>query len=426
MSHGLLIKDVPVPIQNLLHSPKQLKTAPNDEAYWLAIRDTMEPMYVNTQLVNSRRGAAPKVVRDRVRSLVDLSLAYELDEYEPFKELKESGSSVEIRRQLADYFGSGDDEIALTRNAMEGILNVLNGVDLKPGDEVLATRFCYDSNLVILRQRVLREGIVLKFVDLPFGITTDAEIIDAFRAAIGERTRLLSIPHVVARTGLVLPVKEIAELATFRGAFTFVDGAHSAGHFVFRLDELGCDAYAACLHKWMYGPRGTGFLYVRRDRIPDVWPLFASWSGQPDTSIEKYEEVGSVFKALPAAIPETIAFNQEIGKAEKAARLRYLRDRWARPLGEHARIRLLTDINSEPGTGFGGFVIDGMEPDEFARTLLADFNISVRAFAMEEAPTMKGIHLSPGLPNTVEEIDRFIAATFAILERSHNSLMRAG
>nr|WP_281379783.1 aminotransferase class V-fold PLP-dependent enzyme [Ancylobacter tetraedralis] len=342
------------------------------------------------------------------------------------RDLKESGSSLAIRQLLGDYFGADADEMALTRNAMEGIATVLNGVALKPGDEVLATRFCYDSNLAILRQRALREGIVLRFVELPFGIASDEAILAAFAAAITERTRLISFPHVVANTGLVMPVRQIAALARARGAFTLVDGAHSAGHIAFRLDELGCDAYATCLHKWMYGPRGTGFLHVRREKIADVWPLFASWSGKPADSIEKFEEVGTVFKALPASIPEAIAFNRGIGQAEKSARLRFLRDRWAGRLREHERIRLLTDIDADPGTGFGGFVIDGLEGEDFARTLREDFAINVRAFAMDEDPAMRGIHLSPGLPNTVEEVDRFVEATFAILARSHNSLMRAG
>lgn len=415
-----------MPIENKSLPRQNLKTAPDDETYWLGIRATMQPMYVNTQLVNSRRGPAPLVVRDRVRSLVDLSLAYELDEYEPFRDMKESGSSLEIRNLLAEYFGAGADEIALNRNAMEGIATVLNGFELKPGDEVLATKFCYDSNLAILRQRASREGIVLNLADLPFGTASDQDILSAFEAAITDRTRLISIPHVVSRTGLVMPVKAISELAARRGIFTLVDGAHSAGHIEFRLDELGCDAFAACLHKWMYGPRGTGFLYVRREQIAKVWPLFASWSNKPADSIEKFEEVGTVFKALPGSIPEAITFNREIGQAEKSARLRYLRDRWATRLKAHDRIRLLMDVDSEPGTGFGGFVIDGMEAEDFTSTLLEEFNVHVRAFEMEEDASLKGIHLSPGLANTVEEVDRFVEATVAILSRRHNAFRQAG
>lgn len=394
-----------------------LKKAPDDETYWSSVRALMKPMYTHTQLVNTRRGAAPVQVRDRVRSLVDLSLSYELDVHEPFRELKESGSSPRIRKLLADYFGAGDDEIALNRNAMEGIATVLNGLTLKAGDEVIATKYCYDSNLAILRQRAEREGIVIKLADIPFGRASDDEVVAAFSGLINDRTRLITFPHVVARSGQVLPAAKIAALARSKDIFTFVDGAHSAGHICLSLDELGCDAFAACLHKWMFGPRGTGFLYVRRERIADVWPLWASWSNKPASSIEKFEEVGSVFKALPAAIPETIDFNRGIGQEEKSARLRYMRERWVVPLSAHERVHILTDIEAKPGTGFGAFTIAGMENVAFTKALFDEFNIHVLAFEVEEDRSLKGIHVSPSLSNSIEEVDRFVEAAFTILDR---------
>jgi isopenicillin-N epimerase len=404
--------------KNDVAEARALKNAPDDETYWSTVRALMQPMYTHTQLVNTRRGAAPAQVRDRVRSLVDLSLSYELDEHEPFRELKESGSSSRIRRSLADYFGAGADEIALTRNAMEGIATVLNGLTLKAGDEVIATKFCYDSNLAVLRQRALREGIVVKLADLPFGRGSDEEIIEAFRAQITERTRLITYPHIVARTGQVLPTPKLSSLARAKGIFHFVDGAHSAGHIPFRLDELGCDAFATSLHKWMFGPRGTGFLYVRRERIADIWPLWASWSNKPADSIEKFEEVGTVFKALPAAIPDALDFNLAIGQEEKSARLRYMRERWAVPLSAHERVRILTDIHAEPGTGFGAFTVEGIENKAFAKLLFDEFKIHVVAFEMEEDPRLKGIHVSPSLSNSIEEVDRFVEAAFTILDRT--------
>ncbi len=404
-------------LKNDVSEARALRNAPDDEVFWSTVRSMMKPMYTHTQLVNTRRGAAPAKVRERVKSLVDLSLSYELDEYEPFRELKESGSSPRIRRSLGDYFGASAEEIALTRNAMEGIATVLNGVALKAGDEVIATKFCYDSNLAIVRQRSAREGITLKLVDLPFGRGSDEEIVEAFSATITERTRLITFPHIVARTGQVLPVAKLAGLARAKGIFTFVDGAHSAGHICFRLDELGCDAFSTCLHKWMFGPRGTGFLYVRKHRIAEVWPLWASWSNKPADSIEKFEEVGSVFKALPASIPDALDFNLDIGQEEKAARLRYMRSRWIVPLGKHARVNILTDANAEPGTGFGAFTVEGMENAVFARRLFDEFKINVLAFEMEEDRSLKGIHVSPSLSNSIEEIDRFVTAACTILDR---------
>lgn len=404
-------------LKNDVTTAPALRNAPDDETYWNSVRALMKPMYTHTQLVNTRRGAAPIQVRDRVRSLVDLSLSYELDVHEPFRELKESGSSPRIRKLLADYFGADDDEIALTRNAMEGIATVLNGLPLKAGDEVIATKFCYDSNLAILRQRAEREGIVVKLADIPFGRASDQQVIESFASLIGERTRLITFPHIVARTGQVLPVAKLSALARAKDIFTFVDGAHSAGHISFRLDELGCDAFATCLHKWMYGPRGTGFLHVRRERIADIWPLWASWSNKPASSIEKFEEVGSVFKALPASIPDAIDFNLDIGQEEKSARLRYMRERWVVPLRAHERVRILTDVEAKPGTGFGAFTVEGMENAAFSKALFDEFNIHVLAFEMEEDRSMKGIHVSPSLSNSIEEVDRFVEAAFTMLDR---------
>lgn len=405
-------------LKNDVAAISALKNAPDNEHYWNSVRALMMPMYTHTQLVNTRRGAAPIQVRDRVRSLVDLSLSYELDMHEPFRELKESGSSPRIRKLLADYFGAEADEIALTRNAMEGIATVLSGLPLKAGDEVIATKFCYDSNLAILRQRAEREGIVLKLADIPFGRASDQQVVEAFSALISERTRIITFPHIVARTGQVLPAAKLAALGRSKGIFTFVDGAHSAGHISFRLDEIGCDAFATCLHKWMYGPRGTGFLHVRRERIADIWPLWASWSNKPAHSIEKFEEVGSVFKALPASIPEAIDFNLGIGQEEKSARLRYMRERWVVPLSAHERIRILTDIDAKPGTGFGAFTVVGMENAAFTKLLFDDYKIHVLAFEMDEDPTLKGIHVSPSLSNSIEEVDRFVEAAFTILDRT--------
>ena len=398
-----------------------LRVAPDDEPYWSSIRATMKPLYLHTQLVNSRRGPASHGVREKIQSLIDLSHSYDLDGYEPLKTMKESGSSLSIRTMLAEYFGANANEIALTRNAMEGIATVLNGFDLQPGDEVVATKFCYDFNLAILRQGATREGVKIRLVDLPFGVTGNSDILAAFEQSIGEKTKLVCIPHVVGRTGLVFPVRAISNLARQRRAFLFVDGAHSAGHIDFRLEDLGCDAFAACLHKWMHGPRGTGFLFVRQEKIPDVWPLYASWSGKPRDSIEKFEEVGTVCKALPAAIPEMITFNRTIGQAEKAARFRYLRDRWTSRLRNHERVQLLTDVDVVPGSGFAAFVVRGIDTKTFADVLFHKYDIYVQAFEMEEDPTMKGIHLSPGLANTVEEIDGFVDAAITILKGGQNA-----
>ncbi|MBA3039384.1 MAG: aminotransferase class V-fold PLP-dependent enzyme [Rhizobiaceae bacterium] len=392
-----------------------LQYQPDDEIFWGKIRGKLLPMYTCTQLSNMRRGPAPRIVRDRVNSLVDLALSYELDDYEPFLDMKESGSSDALRLSMADFFGCQSTEIALTRNAMEGLATVLLGVDMDRGAEILATPFCYDSNLAIVHQRTAREGTVLRLVDLPREAVIDDEIVAAFAEAITDRTKLILFPHVLRNTGRIMPVARIAALARERGVFTLVDGAHSIGHIDFRLDALGCDAFATCLHKWFQGPRGTGFLYIREDKIKDVWPMYASWSGKPASSIEKFEEVGTVFKALPGALPEALAFNRFLTMPAKAARFRYLRDRWLIPLSQNNRVGLLTHQTSAYHTGFGAFTIHGMDSATFHRRLGNGYDIHVSLVSLEGSRGPSALQVSPHLSNSVEEVDRFVRATSEIL-----------
>lgn len=392
-----------------------LQYQPDDEIFWGKIRGQLLPMYTCTQLSNMRRGPAPRIVRDRVNSLVDLALSYELDDYEPFLDMKESGSSDALRLSMADFFGCQSTEIALTRNAMEGLATVLLGVAMDRGAEILATPFCYDSNLAIVHQRTAREGTVLRLVDLPREAVIDDEIVAAFAEAITDRTKLILFPHVLRNTGRIMPVAKIAALARERGVFTLVDGAHSIGHIDFRLDALGCDAFATCLHKWFQGPRGTGFLYIREDKIKDVWPMYASWSGKPASSIEKFEEVGTVFKALPGALPEALAFNRFLTMPAKAARFRYLRDRWLIPLAQNNRVKLLTQQTPDYRTGFGAFMVKGMDAATFHRRLRNAYDINIALVPLYGASAPCGLQVSPHLSNSVEEIDRLIDATATIL-----------
>ena len=392
-----------------------LQFQPDDEIFWSKVRDQLLPMYKCTQLSNMRRGPAPRAVRDRVKDLVDLALSYELDDYEPFLDMKESGSSDALRLSMADFFGCRSTEIALMRNAMEGLATVLLGLDLESGAEILATEFCYDSNLAIINQRCAREGTILKLVDLPLGVATDDQIVAAFAAAISGRTKLLMFPHVVRNTGRIMPVDRIAAVARERGVFTLVDGAHSIGHIDFRLEALQCDAFATCLHKWFQGPRGTGFLYIRENRIKDVWPMYASWSGKPASSIEKFEEVGTVFKALPGALPEALAFNRFLTLPAKAARFRYLRDRWMIPLAQNKRVKLLTYQTPEYHTGFGAFTVEGMDAGTFQRRLAHEYDINIALVALSGGRGSSGLQVSPHLSNSVEEIDRLVEATDTIL-----------
>lgn len=322
--------------------------------------------------------------------------------------LKESGSSAPLRAMMASSFGCEAHEIALTRNAMEGLAIGLLGVDLKPGDEVITTRSDYDSCLKILYQRQARDAISVKLIDIPMGADTDEAIVSAFEEAITPRTRLISMCHMHNKSGQIIPVRKIADLARQKGILTVVDGAQSIGQFDFRISDLGCDIFAASLHKWFYGPRGTGVLYIREDVIEQVWPIWASWSGKPDNSIEKFEEFGTVSKAVSASLPSVFQFHERMGAGRKEARLRQIRDAWLKPLSATGRLSLITDLEPSRSCAIIAFMIDGVEPDLLATDMWERHGIGIGSIKLQYMPEFKGNYIAANLSNTDQDIAYFL------------------
>src|SRR5918911_59258 len=213
--------------------------------------------------------------------------------------------SETIRTGLAEMFGCDREEIAITRNASESLEILLMGLNFKPGDEILTTTQDYPRMLTTLRQRERREGLVLKLIQIPTPPQDPAEIAARFEQAVTSRTKLILMSHQVNITGQITPVKEVCEMARAKGIETIIDGAHSFAQFDFTQKDLGCDYFGTSLHKWLYAPKGTGMLYVKRDKIEKIWPLFAAEERQA-RDIRKFEEIGTHSAAMRLAIGEAI------------------------------------------------------------------------------------------------------------------------
>ena len=236
-----------------------------------------------------------------------------------------------VRTRLAKHWGVSAEEIAITRNASESLMICQFGIDLARGDHVLTSDQDYPRMLDTFRQRVRREGIVLDFIKLPVPCENDDIVVQRFEAKIGKRTKLILVSHMVNLTGQILPVAKIVALGRKHGIPVIIDGAHALAHFEFKIKDLDCDYYTSSLHKWLFAPIGTGFLYVRRNKIEDLWPLSAA-SEKLDNDIRKFEQIGTHPVAGKLAIAEALTFHQGIGDARKEARLIHLRDTWAKRL----------------------------------------------------------------------------------------------
>jgi isopenicillin-N epimerase len=322
-----------------------------------------------------------------------------------------------VRQRLALAFGCNAEEMALTRNASESLQICQLGLDLRPGDEVLTTTQDYPRMITTFRQRERREGIVLRQFRIPIPSESPEEIVQLFAENLTPRTRMILMSHVVNITGQILPVREVVQMARGKDIPVIVDGAHAFAHFTFDCQQLDCDYYATSLHKWLFAPHGTGFLYVRKERIPALWPLMAA----PDTmddDIRKFEEIGTHPAANYLAIAEALTFHQGLGPERKQARLVYLRDRWARRLAENDRIRLHTSLKPGFAGGIATVQIDGVDSSELADALWNEHRIFVVAI---KHPEFEGIRVSPSVYTTVEEIDRFADAMEAALRNGVTS-----
>jgi selenocysteine lyase/cysteine desulfurase len=376
-----------------------LEDAAADESYW---REVQQAFTVSRSLIDLNNGftcPSPKVVTD---SLIDY--IWQQEEAPSYVVARLLPPRVEtVRQALARLFGCDPEEIAIVRNTSEAMEILLLGLDLKSGDEVVTTTQDYGRMRTTLDQRRRREGIDVKYITIPVPARTDEEMIEGFRRAISAKTRMILMSHQINLTGQIVPVKAVCEIAREQGIPVMVDGAHSFAQFDFKRDDLGCDYFGTSLHKWLLAPKGTGMLYVRREKIEGLWPMMAA----PETmnaDIRKFEEIGTHSLAPYLAIGEAIAFHNSIGGKRKEARLRYLKDYWARKLMELPNVRLHTSLDPKMSCAIGNVEIVGIPPRALAEHLWNKHHIIVAPIEHEE---YQGIRVTPNLYTTKDELDYF-------------------
>jgi len=318
-----------------------------------------------------------------------------------------------VRAGLARAFGCDPEEIAITRNASEALETCLYGIDLKPGDEILTTSHDYPRMINTLKQREKREGIVLRTFPVPTPPKDMSDIFKLYEQNITPRTKVILCCHIINITGQILPVKDIARLGRERGIEVIVDGAHSFAHFPFKHSDLDCDYFGTSLHKWLSAPIGTGFLYVRKSKIADLWPLMAA-PPESRENIRKFEEIGTHPTAPRLAIAEALTFYEGIGAERKAARLRYLRDRWARRLMGKKGVRLYTSLDPKQSCAIGTVGIDGIKAGDLSKFLFDKKKILTTPIVLEQ---IDGIRVTPNTYTTLGEVDAFCEAMETVIAK---------
>jgi isopenicillin-N epimerase len=373
-----------------------------DEDFW---REIQSAFTLDRNIINLNNGGvspSPRIVQEAMRRSLEFSNI--APAYSMWRVLEPEVENV--RRGLASDFGCDPEEIAITRNASEGLEICQLGLDLKPGDEILTTDQDYPRMITTWKQRERRDGIVLKMISFPTPPPSLDDLVDRFERAITPRTRVIHFCHITNLTGQIFPVQRICQLARSRGIEAIVDGAHAYAQFPFKHADLDCDYYGVSLHKWLLAPHGTGFLYVRKSKIAKLWPLMAA-PEEMTANIRKFEEIGTHPAANHNAISDALEFHQTIGVERKAARLRYLRSLWTERLTQIAGVSTPTSSDPRMSCGIGLLSVSGKEPGPLCDQLWDKYRILTVAIVHKQ---FQGLRITPNIYTTVPEIETFCGA----------------
>ena len=381
-------------------------SAANDEELWARIGQayTVSPSILN--LNNGGVSPQPKVVQDAVDRYYHMS--NEGPTYYMWQILDKGREP--LRRKLADLAGTSAETIAINRNATEALATVTWGLTLAKGDEIIMTKQDYPNMIHTWKQKELRDGIKIKWLNLVLPIENEDQIVNAFIEATTPKTKIWHITHMINWTGQIMPVKKLCEEARKRNIISIVDGAHTFAHMDFKITDFNPDYFGTSLHKWLSAPFGTGMLYVKKENIAGLWPLFPNDKPQ-SADIKKFETLGTRSFAPEQAIGQAIDFHLAIGSKRKAERLHYLKTYWCEKVIKNPRVKLNISLKPEFSCALGNFSIDGMEPETVANRLMGEFQIHTVSIKWEN---ISGVRVTPHVYTSTKDLDRFVDAVLKL------------
>ena len=374
----------------------------SDEDFWYWVQQSYT---VSSSMINLNNGGVspqPKVVQDAFVKYNEL--CNEAPSFYMWRILDKGREP--LRNKLADLAGCSPEEIAINRNSTEALNSVIFGLDLKAGDEVVLTKYDYPNMINAWKQREKRDGIKLVWLDFKLPIEDEKSIVSQFENAFTDKTKVAHITHMINWTGQLMPIKAIAAAANKKGIEVIVDGAHTFAHIDYKISDLGCDYFGTSLHKWLCAPFGTGMLYIKKDKIKNVWPLLGSDNPQGE-DIRKFETLGTRSFPTEQAIGNAINFHLAIGIKRKEARLRYLKNYWAEKAIKIPGVKLNTSLKPEFSCALANFSIEGMKPEDIDTQLYDKYRIHTVGINWEN---VHGVRVTPNVYTTIKDLDLLVKA----------------
>lgn len=373
-----------------------------DEDFWETIRRgyKLKPDYIN--LENGYYNFLPEQVLEKFIGHVR-DINYQGSYY---MRTVQFDNKKAMAARLAKVAGCSPDELIITRNTTESLDMIIGGLDWKSGDEAVMAEQDYGAMLEMFKQVSKRYGIVNKVVSVPNIPGTDEEIVNLYASAINDRTKLLMVCHMINITGQILPVKKICDMAHSKGVQVMVDGAHSFAHIKFGIPDLNCDYFGSSLHKWLSVPLGAGILYVRKDRIGNVWPLIAEGERKPD-DISRLNHTGTYPVHTDLAISDAIDYYNIIGAERKEARLRFIQNYWTSKVRDLPNVLVNTPANPARSCGIANVGIKGMKPAELSDLLFKKYKIYTAAI---DGAGVHGCRITPNVYTNTADLDVLVNA----------------
>ncbi len=379
-----------------------VKNDVEDELFWAEIRKDyiLKPDYIN--LENGYYSILPQPTLQKYMAHI--------------KEVNEQGAyymrtvqydnKKRMVGKLAALTGCDPDEMIITRNTTESLDMIISGYPWQSGDEAVMAEQDYGAMLEMFKQVAKRQGVVNKIVSVPNHPVSDDEIVELYARAITPKTKLLMVCHMINISGHILPVRKICDMAHQKGVEVMVDGAHAIAHFQYAIPDLHCDYYGASLHKWLSVPLGVGLLYVKKDKIGKIWPLFAE-GDRKDDDISRLNHTGTIPVHTDITVADAIDYYHRIGPERKENRLRYLQQYWTGKVRNIPNVMVNTPADPERACGIANVGLGNMTPAMLAETLLKKYKIYTVAI---DYANIHGCRITPNVYTSTAELDVLVTA----------------
>jgi selenocysteine lyase/cysteine desulfurase len=378
------------------------KEVAKKEDFWSYIQQSYTTSNTIINLNNGGVSPQPKVVQDAFVRFNEMS--NEAPSYYMWRVLDKGREP--IREKLALLADCSPEEIAINRNTTEALETIIFGLNLKKGDEVVVSNFDYPNMMNSWKQRAKRDGVILKTVQLDAPMEDDDEILKRYEQAITAKTKIVHITHMINWTGQILPAKAITQMAHDKGAEVILDGAHSFAHIDYSIRDINCDYYGTSLHKWLCAPFGTGFLFVKKEKISKLWTLFSN-EDPNSNDIRKFEALGTRSFPTEQGIGNAIDFHNSIGIQRKQERLNYLKNYWIGKIKDNPNIILYTSLLPDYSCALATFGIKGKDPLDIGVELFQKYKIHTTSIDHEG---VKGVRITPHVYTTLNDLDKLIMA----------------